>query len=84
MDKRYGSLSPGETMKPAPKPQQKREARKLKPCPFDGSDKLFLRWSDIIGRPEVAFRVQCAACKSLGPYGHTEKEAIASWNRRKP
>ena len=49
----------------------------LKPCPFCGSDEL---WVDEIGGAYAC--VTCANCGCDGPGGMNTEEAYALWNRR--
>jgi Lar family restriction alleviation protein len=50
---------------------------KLLPCPFCGSDSLF-----IYGNP-VDNWITCHNCNANGPTKDTKRKAINAWNRRK-
>lgn len=48
--------------------------QEVKPCPFCGSDYSLLElWS---------WFVTCPVCKTKGPSGNSEEEAIKLWNDR--
>lgn len=46
---------------------------RLKPCPFCGSTELVI--------VEIGVWVECKGCKTLGPDGNSEQEALEKWNK---
>lgn len=54
--------------------------KKLKPCPFCGSDNLkLISYNSIAG---VCKMVECMQCFAQVPSRATKKEAIEAWNKR--
>jgi len=51
-------------------------SNELKPCPFCGSEKVFIN-DEVLG-----FLVECKECCTEGPYSHEKQEAIDRWNQR--
>ena len=50
----------------------------LKPCPFCGGDKVWIRQIDM-GKFHYA---ECQGCLAITTYHDTKAEAITAWNRR--
>lgn len=48
------------------------EIAEIKPCPFCGS----------LGVAVVGPFVRCGSCGAVGPYGHTNGDAVQRWNER--
>lgn len=76
------------TMTPPAEESVSNVSDELLPCPFaDGSDKHGFRRFPVRSNkndgagPEDAWWVQCT-CGCDGPFGDSEAEAIAAWNRR--
>ncbi len=57
---------------------------KLKPCPFCGSDDVYIRVHCNEEGEEVGAQIECHGCVSI--YVHSEainlKELVSAWNRR--
>lgn len=52
----------------------------LKPCPFCGSDNIFV--DEFWERYDEPYFVTCNGCGANGPYTRKKEEAIELWNRR--
>lgn len=53
----------------------------LKPCPFCGSDNVFL--IDIAYGGGITHLVKCANCETYGPrWNKSDEEGIKAWNKR--
>ncbi len=55
---------------------------KLKPCPFCGSEKIYIDMRDVFNEDETEYFYTCKNCGATAPACIDDNDALKAWNTR--